>query len=89
MNNITKKQVADNIFKQLNPHFSTLLGSGMGYGIETGSQTMTVAFNSALKKWFEQNDSSELVALLRTAQVTNVISEKELDAFLDDIEQAK
>ena len=88
MNDITKKQVADKIFKQLNPHFSTLLGTGMGSGLETGSSNMTVTFNSALKKWFEQNDSDELVAMLRTAQVTNVISETELDAFLDAIEQA-
>ena len=89
MNKITKKQVADDIFKQLNPHFSALLGSNMGSGIETGSAGMTKAFNGALKKWFEQNDTDELVGFLRTAQVTNVISEKELDKFLDDIEQAK
>lgn len=88
MHKITKKQVADDIFKQLNPHFSALLGSNIGYGVEAGSAGMTARFNSALKQWFEHNNADELVGFLRTAQVTNVISEKELNKFLDDIEQA-
>lgn len=85
---LTKKQIADKIFKQLNPHFSALLGSNIGYGIETGSASMAKSFNNALKQWFEHNNVDELVGFLRTAQVTNVISEKELDTFLDEIEEA-
>lgn len=85
--NLAKKQIADDIFKQLNPHFSALLGSNAGYGVSTGSNTMTQDFNTALKQWFEQDNADELVGFLRTAQVTNVISEAELDKFLDSIEQ--
>lgn len=84
--NLTKKQIADDIFKHLNPHFSALLGSNMAYGVSSGSNSMIQQFNSALKQWFEHDDANELAGFLRTAQVTGVISEKELDKFLDEIE---
>lgn len=85
---LTKKQIADKIFKQLNPHFSALLGSNIGYGVETSSASMTQSFNNALIQWFEHDNVDELVGFLRTAQVTNVISEKEMNTFLDEIEEA-
>lgn len=88
MNNLTKKQIADDIFKKLNPHFSTILGSNMGYAVSTSSNTMSQQLNLALKQWFELGKTDDLVGFLRTAQVTNVISQKELDSFLDDIESA-
>lgn len=87
--NLVKKQIADDIFKKLNPHFSTILGSNMANAVSTSSNTMMQQFNFALKQWFEQDNSDGLVGFLRTAQVTNVISEKELNGFLDEIEVAK
>jgi hypothetical protein len=86
--NLAKKQVANDIFKQLNPHFSALLGSNIGYGVSTSSNSMAQDFNTALRQWFEQDNADELVGFLRTAQVTNVISETELNNFLDEIDQA-
>lgn len=83
---ITKKKIADNIYNQLTPHFSTLLGSNTGLGIGASS-TKGQDFNTALKKWFEHNDPNELIGFLRMAQITGVISEPELDKYLDEIEQ--
>lgn len=86
--NLNKKQIADDIYNKLNPHFSTLLGSNMGYGVSTSSNSMALDFNVALKQWFEYNASDQIIGFLRTAQVTGVISEQELDIFLDEIERA-
>lgn len=85
---IAKKAIANDIFKAINPHFSVLLGSNTGLGIGTGG-VKAQDFNSAIKKWLEQDDSQELIGFLRTAQVTNLISESELDAFLDKIASVK
>lgn len=83
-----KKVIADNIFKAINPHFSALLGSNQAFGFQTSGSNTTAQFTSALKKWLDKDDATELIGFLRTAQVTNVITEKELNNFLDDIEQA-
>ncbi len=89
MNIQSKKEIADAIFTKLNPHFSTLLGTNQGFGFQTSGSNLTQELSVALKDWFEHDDSSKLEALLRTAQLTNVLSEQELNSFLDQIEAAK
>ena len=89
MDTQAKKAIADEIFKKLNPHFSALLGTNQGFGFQTSGGNFTQDFSSALKDWFEHDDSTKLEALLRTAQLTNALSEQELDSFLTQIEPAK
>ena len=84
-----KKAIADDIFKKLNPHFSALLGSNQGFGFQTSGGNFTQDMSIALKDWFERDDSTKLEALLRTAQLTNALSEQELDSFLTQIKSAK
>ncbi len=84
-----KKTIADAIFKKLNPHFSALLGTNQGFGFQTSGGNFTQDMSIALKEWFEHDDSTKLEALLRTAQLTNALSEQELDSFLDQIEATK
>ena len=88
-NSAAKKAVADDIFKALNPHFSALLGSNQALGFQTSGSNTTERFTAALKLWLEQDNADELVGFLRTAQVTGVLSESELDTFLDKIEAIK
>ena len=84
-----KKVIADDIFKKLNPHFSALLGTNQGFGFQTSGGNFTQDMSIALKDWFERDDSTKLEALLRTAQLTNALSEQELDSFLTQIKSAK
>jgi len=85
----SKKEIADAIFNKLNPHFSALLGANQAFGFQTSGNNLTKELNEALKDWFDANDSTKLVALLQTAQVTNALSEQELQTFIEQIESAK
>lgn len=82
----SKKQIADDIFKCITPHFSALLGSSTGMGVGTSS-SIGQDFNRAIQHWLELDKPDALIGFLHTAQLTGVISEQELNSFLDAIEQ--
>ena len=85
----TKKEIANEIFSALNPHFSALLGATSGAAVQTAGATVGKNLAEACQTWFAKDDASQLMGILLTAQVTGAISQAELDSFMDAIASAQ
>jgi len=82
-----KKQVANQLFKLLNPHMSSQLGANLGYGVNVVGSDLLPQTNEALKLWFEVGDSKKLIATIMASTALGVITEDEADEIIGDIKQ--